>query len=110
MHFLHGSIEAKAIVHMQHLPHLENNEAKHTQTNQGITLMAYATHILTGMQPAPRTRLSAMIATVRTGLARRKLYNRTLSELQALGDRDLADLGLDRSMLRSIAYEAAYEA
>ncbi len=109
MHFLHGSIERTAIVQMQHLPHLEVNETKYTQTNQGIIHMAYATHIHTGILNAPRARLAAMFDTMRSGLARRKIYNKTLAELQALGDRDLADLGLDRSMLHSIAYGAAYE-
>lgn len=37
-----------------------------------------------------------------------RLYRRTLSELQALSSRDLADLGLNRSMLRRAALEAAY--
>jgi uncharacterized protein YjiS (DUF1127 family) len=36
------------------------------------------------------------------------VYRQTLSELQALSERELNDLGLNRSMLRSIALEAAY--
>ena len=47
------------------------------------------------------------------GLAQRyeryKTYRRTLEELEALTDRDLADLGVSRLQLRSIAYSAAYE-
>ena len=40
---------------------------------------------------------------------RYRTYRRTLDELQALSDRDLADLGVSRLQLRSIAYSAAYE-
>jgi uncharacterized protein YjiS (DUF1127 family) len=37
-----------------------------------------------------------------------RVYRETLTELQALSTRELADLGLNVSMLRSIALEAAY--
>ena len=37
-----------------------------------------------------------------------RVYRETLTELQALSTRELADLGLNASMLRSIALEAAY--
>ena len=40
--------------------------------------------------------------------ARRSMYYTTLRELQALTNRDLADLGLSRSSIKSIAYEHAY--
>ncbi|MGB0440129.1 MAG: DUF1127 domain-containing protein [Primorskyibacter sp.] len=41
--------------------------------------------------------------------ARRATYAQTLRELRALSDRDLADLGLNRSMLRGVALEAAQQ-
>ncbi|AHM05711.1 hypothetical protein roselon_03455 [Roseibacterium elongatum DSM 19469] len=37
-----------------------------------------------------------------------RMYRRTLAELQALSGRELADLGLNRSLLRRAALEAAY--
>ncbi|GAA5067166.1 DUF1127 domain-containing protein [Roseibacterium beibuensis] len=37
-----------------------------------------------------------------------RLYRRTLAELQGLSGRELADLGLNRSILRRAALEAAY--
>jgi uncharacterized protein YjiS (DUF1127 family) len=37
-----------------------------------------------------------------------RVYRQTLTELQALSMRELNDLGLNPSMLRSIAFEAAY--
>ncbi|NRA98639.1 MAG: DUF1127 domain-containing protein [Rhodobacteraceae bacterium] len=42
--------------------------------------------------------------------ARYTVYRDTLRELQSLSDRDLADLGLHRSLIRRTAYEAAYGA
>ncbi|MGO4917211.1 DUF1127 domain-containing protein [Pseudogemmobacter sp. W21_MBD1_M6] len=40
--------------------------------------------------------------------ARYTVYRNTINELSALSDRDLSDLGLGRSMIKSVAYEAAY--
>lgn len=40
--------------------------------------------------------------------ARRRVYSVTLRELSALSDRELSDLGLSRTDLRRVAYEAAY--
>ena len=37
-----------------------------------------------------------------------RVYRQTLAELQALSPRELNDLGLNATMLRSIALEAAY--
>ncbi len=41
--------------------------------------------------------------------SRYAMFRRTISELSALNDRELADLGLSRSQLRRVAYQAAYE-
>lgn len=37
-----------------------------------------------------------------------RVYRQTLTELQGLSNRELADLGLNRSMLKSIALEATF--
>ena len=42
--------------------------------------------------------------------ARNKIYRETLSELRALSDRDLGDLGLCRSNISSVAWDAATSA
>ena len=39
--------------------------------------------------------------------AKHRVYRTTLNELRELSDRELADLGMSRSMLRGIAREAA---
>jgi uncharacterized protein YjiS (DUF1127 family) len=38
-----------------------------------------------------------------------RMYRKTVNELSALSSRELADLGLNRSMLKRVAYQAAYE-
>jgi hypothetical protein len=53
-------------------------------------------------------RVSAFRINLSDTMAKRKVFSTTLRELQSLSDRDLADLGLSRSALRGIAFEAAY--
>ncbi|MCL3882316.1 DUF1127 domain-containing protein [Marivita sp. GX14005] len=54
-------------------------------------------------------RFAALVTTLREKAARRRTYRVTLRELNALNTRELADLGLNRSMLTRVAYQAAYE-
>ncbi|ETX13061.1 hypothetical protein OCH239_13695 [Roseivivax halodurans JCM 10272] len=54
-------------------------------------------------------RFETLTANWRTALERRRVYKQTLNELSALSNRELADLGLHRSQLRGIAWQAAYE-
>lgn len=42
--------------------------------------------------------------------ARHRRYRQTLDELSSLSNHDLADLGLHRSALRRVAWQAAYDA
>ena len=49
-------------------------------------------------------------ASLRERNARRRLYRETLRELGQLSNRELSDLGLHRSMIRRVAWQAAYEA
>lgn len=53
-------------------------------------------------------RLAATMTVLRSALQRRRIYDQTLRELKALSDRDLADLGIHRAMIRNVAREAAY--
>jgi uncharacterized protein YjiS (DUF1127 family) len=53
-------------------------------------------------------RVFSLVRTLRESLERRSVYRRTLRELSALSNRELADLGLHRSMLTRVALEAAY--
>lgn len=54
-------------------------------------------------------RVAGVFARVQQARARRAIYRQTLRELDALSNRDLADLGLSRGMIQSVAYEAAYK-
>ncbi|EPX76249.1 DUF1127 domain-containing protein [Salipiger mucosus] len=72
--------------------------------------MAYATQDTTRAQSGLGNRISAFVEGLRENAARRRLYKQTMSELQSLSDRELGDLGLSRSMIRRVAWQAAYEA
>ncbi len=53
-------------------------------------------------------RFQGFVKDLRVALDRRAVYNRTIRELRALSNRDLADLGLSREMITRVALEAAY--
>ncbi|MBI1171856.1 DUF1127 domain-containing protein [bacterium] len=55
-------------------------------------------------------RFAAVVKVVFGLVERRRVYNQTLYELQSLSDRDLADLGLNRTNIAEVAREAAYKA
>jgi uncharacterized protein YjiS (DUF1127 family) len=53
-------------------------------------------------------RLVALRDTVLTAVVQRRVYLRTVAELNGLTDRELADLGISRLGITDIAREAAY--
>ncbi|WP_306752967.1 DUF1127 domain-containing protein [Paracoccus actinidiae] len=55
-------------------------------------------------------RLMAAIQRMQENRARRVIYRQTVRELNALTNRDLADLGISRSMITRLAHEAAWGA
>jgi len=52
--------------------------------------------------------VSNAVKNVRERFAQYQVYRTTLRELSALSGRELADLGMHRSQIRSIALDAAY--
>ncbi len=56
------------------------------------------------------TGFSNLFARLSDSLHRRRVYKRTYVELSQLSTRELDDLGISRSMISRLAYEAAYEA
>ncbi|MCH8465462.1 MAG: DUF1127 domain-containing protein [Roseinatronobacter sp.] len=52
--------------------------------------------------------LGALVRRLSDMLARRRVFKRTHAELNQLSTRELEDLGISRSMISRLAYEAAY--
>lgn len=63
-----------------------------------------------GARPAPLRRLRDGVAALVAAFAQAQQYRRTYDELSRLSDRELADLGMNRGNLRSVAYQAVYGA
>ncbi len=57
---------------------------------------------------AAGTGFMGMIVRFQEARARRAVYRQTVSELSNLSNRELADLGIHRSMITRIATEAAW--
>lgn len=53
-------------------------------------------------------RLAYLKDVVLTAINQRRVYTRTVAELNALTDRELTDLGISRLSITEIAREAAY--
>ncbi|MDK3017995.1 DUF1127 domain-containing protein [Pseudodonghicola sp. IC7] len=53
--------------------------------------------------------MNAWAADVRLRVERFRVFRQTLSEMGALNNKELADLGLHRSELRRVAYQASRE-
>lgn len=53
-------------------------------------------------------RFVSLFETFKLAAQRRRVYSRTLRELNGLTDRDLLDLGISRGSISAIAREASY--
>lgn len=54
-------------------------------------------------------RIGNLFAELKQRRAKYRVYSTTLTELNHLSSRELADLGLSRSEIRRVAYHAAYK-
>ncbi|NOD34705.1 MULTISPECIES: DUF1127 domain-containing protein [unclassified Ruegeria] len=61
----------------------------------------------TAPKSAPAFGLSTLVETAKTRFARYRMYRQTVNELSSLSNRELADLGLHRSIIRRVAMQAA---
>ena len=52
--------------------------------------------------------IGTAVASVKAAIARHAIYVQTLNELNALTDRELADLGISRLNIRDVAAKSAY--
>lgn len=57
----------------------------------------------------PFRRIQDALRDLGAGYVKYRLYRSTLYDLQGLSNRELADLGLNRSEIRRVAYHAAYK-
>lgn len=71
--------------------------------------MAYASQSTSPRQTGLFSRLQRLRDALNTVMQQRAVYSRTLQELQALSNRELADLGIHRSEIPRIAAEAAFK-
>lgn len=69
--------------------------------------MAFAANITNARGNGLSAIAANIVASVKEAQARRRVFKQTFNELQSLTNRELADLGINRSMIRSIALEAA---
>lgn len=104
MQMLHSGIAEPAIVHPQHLPIFVSTETKHE-----ATLMAYYNDVTRRSDLIERILTSAgrYLATAAERRAKHRVYKATIRELDMLSNRELADLGMHRSELKRVAWEAA---
>jgi len=70
--------------------------------------MAYVNFTARAANVSLADRFSGLLAQVKVMIARRAVYNQTVRELNVLTDRELADLGLSRFDITTVAREAAY--
>ena len=63
----------------------------------------------TGAAGLTKERRNTMIAALARFIQEWKRYNQSLSELSRLGDRELADIGISRSDIPRVAWNAAHE-
>ncbi|EBA03026.1 MAG: DUF1127 domain-containing protein [Paracoccaceae bacterium] len=54
--------------------------------------------------------LSSTFAKIGQDMIKKRMYRITVQELSALSGKDLADLGINRAEIHSIAYKGAYGA
>jgi len=115
MRMLHSGIEVLWIVQVQHWHMLVSQNDGHFFLPQPpaddvderkMTVMAYVSNNRT-TSIGFADRVSAFFATVSEARAKQKIYRQTFSELNALSNRELADLGINRSAIKNIALEAA---
>ena len=114
MRLPHSSIVDCSIVQLQHSPNYKANTGaytlKHnTLTRADIKMASYAQTQTHGILERGFAFLADVFHNAAAYQARRTVYRTTLAELRALSDRELADLGMNRAMLSSIAWQSALE-
>ena len=94
-------------MHSQHLPIFSLKQTPNVigSKNERMNEMAVAS-TQTTLKGTPAFGITALLETAKNRVARYRMYRRTVNELSALSNRELADLGLHRSMIRRLAMQA----
>ena len=107
MQMLHSGIAETCVVQVQHLPIYQSTNGRSAQTRMNEeNKMAFINDIRaleTGIAEHVKVAFAEFIA----HRAEARRFRKTRHELQALTNRELADLGITRSMITSVAKEAA---
>ena len=98
---LHSGIETLSIVALQHLANIDlNTEAQASQSKERPMTFVSDFTLSHGVAHS--------IAALKLRFAQYRVYRRTLAELRGLSASELNDLGLNKTLLKRVAYEAAY--
>jgi uncharacterized protein YjiS (DUF1127 family) len=106
MRFSHSCVAALAIVQAQRDVILILKKGQWPAGNKSSVKMAHIAENIGAQALASQGR--GFVSRLADALARRRVYRQTYTELSALSTRELADLGITRSMISRLAYEAAY--
>jgi uncharacterized protein YjiS (DUF1127 family) len=85
MHYMLSCIATFAVLHCRILPYIPSNDEAYRKAESGL-----------------RRRLTMLLSFIRAIQAFRD-YQRNVAELSQLSDRELADIGLDRSDIQRVA-------
>lgn len=108
MQMLHSGIDFLSIVHLQHLPILRvKKRRKPAPRKTKVDVMSVFSLTLNDHAPAASGG-TGLLNNLRTRAVQYIRFRRTLNELSDLSNEQLTDLGLNRSMLKRVAYQAAY--
>jgi uncharacterized protein YjiS (DUF1127 family) len=106
-----AALPTRGIVQAQHPRRLRVNKSRNGRTVEIQTVLeAGQMEHGAAERQGFADRLGSARETFRTRLHRFRVYRATRLELTKLTDRELSDLGLNRSMIRALAREAAEKA
>ena len=78
----------------------------HTKTSRKEETMAYFSTTQVE-RSGISTRLQAILISIADYMKSHRIYLATIVEMSSLSNRDLADMGINRSMIKGLAYSAA---
>ena len=116
MQLLHSSIALWVIVQLQHLPHVcPNRTGEFDRSKSGDALLIKNVRLKMAYVSSSRIigsgfadRITAFAASVKLAAQRRAVYEKTVRDLKALSNRELADLGIARLNIEDVARVAAF--